>query len=113
MYIAAKNDLTGKRLLKYQISPRLWYEIYIRCAAAERYIPITMNKDFRRIICFYYDEIDDAGYTERQGCQMVSFLTKNTNLGIFWRILDCKIREYSMVDLEYITNIFSKFYGIW
>jgi hypothetical protein len=32
----------------------------------------------------------------RQGCQMVSFQTKNPNLGKFWRALDRKKLKYLM-----------------
>jgi hypothetical protein len=31
-----------------------------------------------------------------QGCQMVCFQTKNTNLGKFWRTLDWKMLKYFM-----------------
>jgi hypothetical protein len=33
-----------------------------------------------------------------QGCQMVCFLTKNTNLGKFWRVLQWKMLVYFMAD---------------
>jgi hypothetical protein len=29
-----------------------------------------------------------------QGCQMVFFQTKNTNLGLFWSVLECKMLVY-------------------
>jgi hypothetical protein len=34
--------------------------------------------------------------TTAQGCQMVSFQTKNLNLGKFWRVLEWKILLYFM-----------------
>jgi hypothetical protein len=40
-----------------------------------------------------------------QGCQMVSFQTKNTNLGKFWRALDWKTLIYFMA----IWNILQTF----
>jgi hypothetical protein len=46
----------------------------------------------------------------RQGCQMVYFQTKNTNLGKFWKALKSKMSEYFMA----IWNIlwpFGTFYG--
>jgi hypothetical protein len=36
-----------------------------------------------------------------QGCQMVSFQTKNPNLGIFWRTLEWKMLLYIL----FIWNI--------
>jgi hypothetical protein len=39
---------------------------------------------------------------EEQGCQMVSFQTKKTNLGIFWRTSERKVLLYT---LEYFTTI--------
>jgi hypothetical protein len=38
-----------------------------------------------------------------QGCQMVSFQTKNPNLSILWRALECKMLAYFMA----IWNIYS------
>jgi hypothetical protein len=40
----------------------------------------------------------------QQGCQMVYFKTKNSNLGIFWRVL-----EWTM----YILRPFGIIYGRW
>jgi hypothetical protein len=45
-----------------------------------------------------------------QGCQMVSFQTKNPNLGIFWRALDWKIWIYFMAIWN-ILQTFGIFYG--
>jgi hypothetical protein len=36
------------------------------------------------------------GVDQVQGCQMVYFHTKNTNLGIFWRTLKRKMLVYFM-----------------
>jgi hypothetical protein len=41
----------------------------------------------------------------QQGCQMVSFQTKNLNLGKFWRALDWKMLIYFMA----IWNILQTF----
>jgi hypothetical protein len=44
-----------------------------------------------------------------QGCQMVSFKTKNLNLGKFWRILDWKMLIYFMAIWN-ILHTFGIFY---
>jgi hypothetical protein len=41
----------------------------------------------------------------RQGCQMVSFQTKNPNLGKFWMTLDWKM----LIDFTAIWNILQTF----
>jgi hypothetical protein len=43
-----------------------------------------------------------------QGCQMVCFLTKNPNLGKFWRVLQWKRMGYFM-DTWSILRFFDKF----
>jgi hypothetical protein len=40
-----------------------------------------------------------------QGCQMVSFQTKNSNLGKFWRALGEKLLIHFMAILEYFTDV--------
>jgi hypothetical protein len=40
-----------------------------------------------------------------QGCQMVSFQTKNSNLGKFWRALGEKLLIQFMAILEYFTDV--------
>jgi hypothetical protein len=45
-----------------------------------------------------------------QGCQMVCFQTKNTNLGKFWRVLQWKFLVYFMVICT-ILRPFGVFYG--
>jgi hypothetical protein len=40
-----------------------------------------------------------------QGCQMVSFQTKTTNFGIFWRTLEWKMLLNISGHLEYFTTI--------
>jgi hypothetical protein len=51
-------------------------------------------------------EIRLQGLDARQGCQMVSFQTKNTNLGKFWRARDWKMLIYIFYGhLEYFTDI--------
>jgi hypothetical protein len=40
---------------------------------------------------------DFLALRRRQDCQMVSFQTKNPNLGIFWRILELKMLLYILV----------------
>jgi hypothetical protein len=49
-----------------------------------------------------------------QGCQMVSFRTKNPNLGIFWRTLEWKLLIYIYSGrLEYFTTVgYMYFMGI-
>jgi hypothetical protein len=42
-----------------------------------------------------------------QGCQMVCFQTKNSNLGKFWRALEWKM----LVKFMVIWNILQSFYG--
>jgi hypothetical protein len=42
-----------------------------------------------------------------QGCQLVYFQTKNSNLGKFWRALDWKIFIYFMDILEHFTGIWN------
>jgi hypothetical protein len=49
---------------------------------------------FNRSVCFV------------QGCQMVYFQTKNSNLGKFWRVLQRKM-------LVYFMSMFGLFYGHW
>jgi hypothetical protein len=48
--------------------------------------------------------VDFVDLSRDQGCQMVSFKTKNTTLGEFWRSLDWKIWIYFMA----IWNILRK-----
>jgi hypothetical protein len=45
-----------------------------------------------------------------QGCQMVSFQTKNPNLGKFWKALDWKMLIYLMAIWN-ILQTFGIFYG--
>jgi hypothetical protein len=45
----------------------------------------------------------------RQGCQMVSFRAKNSNLGKFWRYLDGKTDTYFMAIWN-ILRAFGIFY---
>jgi hypothetical protein len=47
-----------------------------------------------------------------QGCQMVNFLTKNSNLGKFWWGLQWKMLVY-FVDIWSILRPFDIFLGIW
>jgi hypothetical protein len=49
---------------------------------------------------------------DNQGCQMVFFQTKNTNLGTFWRVLQWKMFEYFM-SIRYILRPFGIFSGFW
>jgi hypothetical protein len=49
---------------------------------------------------------------DNQGCQMVSFQTKNPNLGKFWRAIDWKMFLYFMAILEYFQT-FGIFYDHW
>jgi hypothetical protein len=48
--------------------------------------------------------------TLRQGCQMVCFLTKNSNLGKFWRVLQWKMLVYFM-SIWTILRPLEIFYG--
>jgi hypothetical protein len=45
-----------------------------------------------------------------QGCQMVCFQTKNSDLGKFWRVVRCKTMVYFM-DPGFILRSFVIFYG--
>jgi hypothetical protein len=57
-------------------------------------VMITIFCDFRKT-------------TLHLGCQMVRFHTKNTNLGKFWRLLQCKMLVYFMaICLSYILRLF-------
>jgi hypothetical protein len=47
-----------------------------------------------------------------QGCQMVSFQTKNPNFGKFWRTLDWKMLIYFM-SIWNILQTFGIFYEHW
>jgi hypothetical protein len=40
-----------------------------------------------------------------QGCQMVSFRTKNPNMGIFWRALDVENVDIFLGLLEYFMDV--------
>jgi hypothetical protein len=46
-----------------------------------------------------------------QGCQMVYFHTKNTNLGIFWRT--CWMLAYFMTIWNILRQLHSTFYAVW
>jgi hypothetical protein len=57
------------------------------------------------------DKTRDRGLSAaRQGCQMVCFKTKNSNLGKFWRALLRKISVYFMT-IWYILRPLEIFYG--
>jgi hypothetical protein len=47
-----------------------------------------------------------------QGCQMVCFPTKNTNLGKFWRVLQWKLLVYFMAIWSFYENLVY-FVAIW
>jgi hypothetical protein len=51
----------------------------------------------------------DRTTTNEQGCQMVSFQTKNPNLGKFWRVLDWKMLIYFMAIWN-VLQTFGMFY---
>jgi hypothetical protein len=61
-------------------------------------IPFFREKSFR----------EEAG--RKQGCQMVSFQTKNPNWGIFWRTLEWKMLLYTLVIYNILRPL-GIFYG--
>jgi hypothetical protein len=48
-----------------------------------------------------------------QGCQMVCFQTKNTNLGKFWRVLQWKMLEYFIAIWSIFYRHLVYFVAIW
>jgi hypothetical protein len=53
--------------------------------------------------------ITTAVITERKGCQIVCFRTKNPDVGVFWRALDWKVLKY-FVSIWNILQTFGIFY---
>jgi hypothetical protein len=49
------------------------------------------------------------------GCQMVCFQTKNTNLGIFWRVLRWNVLEYYVAiwSILWPSSIHTYFTAFW
>jgi hypothetical protein len=67
--------------------------------------PCYLLQTSRRKVSFFsfrFKKSPEWKIPPEQGCQMVSFWTKNHNLGKFWRALDCKMLIYFMA----IRNIF-------
>jgi hypothetical protein len=65
-------------------------------------------KNWPQILLFSH-KVGATAHTEKQGCQMVSFQTKNPILGKFWRVLDLKMLIY-FLNICNILQVFGIFY---
>jgi hypothetical protein len=57
--------------------------------------------------------VSDPGTTSEQGCQIVSFQTKNPNLGKFWRALERKKLIYILGPFGIFNEYLGYFRNIW
>jgi hypothetical protein len=73
-------------------------------------VPISLKSGV--FICLGSD-ILTCENAPNQGCQMVSFQTKNPNLGKFWRALDGKMLIYFMALWNILYRDSGYFVAIW
>jgi hypothetical protein len=70
-------------------------------------------KAFQKFLCGHFLQLFVSNPSDRkQGCQMVYFRTKNSNLGKFWRALKWNMLDYVMAVWDKLGQL-DIFMAIW